>query len=152
MPLLMEAVNRTTGPIAELGAGWFSTPLLHWMCAKTERRLVSYETSPNFAEKAEAFREPWHEIRWVPSWDYADLEQPWGLAFVDHKPGIRRKEDIRRLADWAQAIVAHDTCGRTDKDYRYSEIWHLFKWRADYQVRPKTTVVSNFVDVSGWAS
>jgi hypothetical protein len=147
MPVLMEAVQRTTGAIVELGAGWFSTPLLHWMCSRTERPLVSVETSPDFYRRLETFRESWHDVRFVNTWDEAQLEQPWGVAFIDHAPVSRRKEDIKRLANWAEVIVAHDTC---DKRYQYGEVWPLFRWSYQHQVRPKTTIGSNFMDVAAW--
>jgi hypothetical protein len=150
MPVLMEAVQRTTGAIVELGAGWFSTPLLHWMCSRTERRLVSYETSPEYHWKLESFCEPWHDVRLVSDWDDAELEQPWGVALIDHKPGLRRREDVKRLKDWAQAIVIHDTTEKDAHEYQYDEVWPLFQWSYQHQVRPKTTVVSNFVDVASW--
>jgi hypothetical protein len=150
LPVLMEAVRRTSGPIVELGTGLHSTPVLHWMCSLTERPLVSYETSEYYVEKLEGFRESWHDVRHVHDWDEVELERPWGLAFVDHKPGTRRKEDIRRLANWAQVIVVHDTCGKTDSKYRFSEVWPLFRWNYQHQVRPRTSAVSNFVDVTTW--
>jgi hypothetical protein len=150
LPVLMEAVRRTTGAIVELGVGRFSTPVLHWMCSLEQRQLVSYDTSSVFLSEVEDFREPWHDVRLITSWDWAELEQPWGLAFVDHAPGFRRKEDIRRLANWAEVIVVHDTCGRTDASYRFGEVWPLFKWQYQHPVRPRTTAVSNFADVRAW--
>lgn len=44
LAVLMEAVRRTAGPVLELGVGLYSTPVLHWLCYPTNRRLVSYDS------------------------------------------------------------------------------------------------------------
>ena len=32
LPVLMDIVSKTDGPILEIGTGVFSTPYLHWAC------------------------------------------------------------------------------------------------------------------------
>lgn len=152
MPVLMQALAKTTGDVLELGIGPFSTPLLHWACYG-KRKLVSYESSNQYYKMNEAFKDAGHEIHLVSDFEDADIEKPWGLAFIDHDPALRRKEDIRRLANYATMIVVHDTQGRDDHSYKFSEIYPLFKYRFIFdKERPHTTVLSNFVDLKDFMS
>jgi hypothetical protein len=70
------------------------------------------------------------------------------VVLVDHNPGPRRKEEVRRLAYNADYIVIHDTNGRNDWYYHFTEVFPLFKYRYDTKgVYPQTTVVSNCKDL-----
>ena len=50
LPCLMKAVEKTTGDILELGVGLFSTPYLHYVAMLQNRKLVSYENVPEWAQ------------------------------------------------------------------------------------------------------
>ena len=43
MPVIIKFIQATEGRVLELGAGLFSTPLLHWLCAEKGRKLYTYE-------------------------------------------------------------------------------------------------------------
>ena len=148
-PMLIKTVQRSKGPVLELGAGLFSTPLLHWLCLG--RKLVTYEHDVDYYNFAKKFRSRNHRIYFVDDWDDADIERAWGVALVDHAPAIRRKDDIARLAHHAYSIVIHDTQGRANKHYHYNEIFPLFKYQKGYpKLLPQTMILSNFTDVSKW--
>src|SRR5271157_2406306 len=92
LPILVKLVMMTEGPILELGTGFFSTPMLHWLCAPTKRRLVSYESSEVFIEVAKNYMADFHEIHLVTNWDQVNLSQyNWDVALVDHGPGPQRR-------------------------------------------------------------
>lgn len=150
MPVLFDLLHKTDGPVLELGAGRYSTPLIHWACAPSQRFVLTLESDPKFFEYASQFADTWHKVVLVEDWDQYPLESPngrWGLAFVDHA-GSRRAAETKRLAPLADIVVCHDTCGRDDRKYHYSEAWPLYKYRHQFQlVRPRTSVVSNTVDV-----
>jgi len=150
LPVLLRALAVTDGgPVLELGTGLFSTPVLHWACAPTERRLVSLESDAKYLAFARQFETPWHEVRAVTDWDAADIEHPWDVVLVDHAPEGRRKEDIRRLAPHARLVVVHDTCGRDESHYHYREVFPLYRYAWQYaRSRPRTTVLSNTMDVA----
>lgn len=152
IPVLARVMALTTGDALEMGMGINSTPLMHWLCATTKRHLVSYESSRDQAAQWEHFagvNTPWHEIRVVEQWADAAIERPWDVAFIDHDPGIRRHEDVARLAQRANYIIIHDADGRDDPKHLYSKIYPLFKWQFRYTAyRPHTAVLSNFVDLS----
>jgi len=147
LPVLTTLVQQTTGPILELGVGFCSSPYLHWVCYPTKRRLVSYENNPEYYKFAESWKDDFHEVHCIKDWGSIDLSEPWSIAFVDHEPGYRRAEEMKRLTH-ADYVVAHDTENRSDRKYRFSTIHNLFKYRWKYNgANPKTSIFSNFHDV-----
>ena len=109
LPALVKALEMVDGDVLELGAGLHSTMFLHWMCEQQGRLLVTYDNSKEYYDMVKHCAEDrqesgLHKIYLVDDWDKIAIEQPWGIAFVDHAPGIRRKEDIRRLANCAQCL------------------------------------------------
>lgn len=146
IPVLVRAFDLSEGDILEVGTGYFSTTLLHWLGETTGRKIVSYETSPKWFERAKRYQCDYHDVIFVENW--ADIpfdSKHWGLAFVDHDPHKERANTIRRLKDQAEFIVAHDTEPRSEKGYDYPLIYPLFKYRFDYtKVEPWTSVLSNF--------
>jgi len=155
LPIMIKLLEITDGPVLELGMGLFSTPYLHWACFDSKRKLLSCENKShfndfwNFTDKREAGNDyTYHTFEFIEDWDKLDLSGQWSVVLVDHAPGPRRKEEIRRLANNADYIVVHDTNGRNDWHYKYSEIFSLFKYRYDTKFYPQTTVLSNIIDVT----
>jgi hypothetical protein len=157
LPILMKIMEKTDGPVLELGMGLFSTPYLHWACIDKRRKLVSYENHKDFAElfimddKREVGNDySYHEVKVVENndWEHIDISGHWSVALVDHNPGPRRREEMKRLADSCDYVVVHDTDPKNDWYYKYSEYFPLFKYRYDTKVYPMTTVLSNFIDLS----
>jgi len=145
LPILMRLVNMTDGPILELGTGVFSTPYLHWVCFEKKRKLVSYEEKLSYFEMVKQYICDYHAI--YIDWNKIDQEH-WSIVLVDHYPP-NRKEAIKRLANSADYIILHDSDDEYDESYKYSEIYPLFKYRYDFdKVLPRTTVLSNFKDLS----
>lgn len=154
-PVLCEAVLRVSdGLILELGAGEGSTLPLHEVSLATGRRIITLESDHEWFERFEHLRSHSHTIEHVRSWTEIDLvrlgesgELPYAIAFVDHAPVERRVIDIAKLAKLAKLVVAHDT---NSEDY-FDQISGLFRYRTTYKHRlPWTSVLSNFIDVSGW--
>lgn len=154
LPLLMKAVNLTEGSILECGAGMSSTPFLHFACIDTKRRLVSYESDREFFKRyVYQFKSDFHEVHWlkesVRSWNSLDLSEHWSVALIDQHPCEARKETIKRLAHNCDYIIVHDTQGRMNYKYHFDEVYPMFKYRKDWdKLRPFTTVLSNFKDLS----
>ncbi len=145
MPLLAGLVhNIPDGPILEMGCGYYSTYILHEMCRVTKRTLITLDEKKEYLEKFQSVLEnDFHSFHHVEDWASFSLidELQWGIVLIDHAPGERRKEDIKRLKDKADFIVVHDT---ETASYRYEPILKTFKHRFDWKlVRPWTTVVSN---------
>lgn len=160
LPVLTKVALMTTGPILEMGMGYNSSLFLHWICATRHRPIVSYENDYEWYKTfgryfdSEYYKTRWdfHKALFVDEWDKADIEKPWDLAFLDHRPAERRIVDIKRLANFAKFIIIHDAEGRRDSFFHYTQIYPLFKWKYFYHnYLPKTAVLSNFVDLTNFS-
>jgi hypothetical protein len=154
IPVLTKLLSITDGPVLELGVGYFSTPLLHWLCIAHKRLLVSYDNDPKFLGLFSDFEHEYHELHLVEDWDAAEVDdRAWDIALVDHGPAYRRRVEAVRLAHCAKYIVLHDSYYKQEKHYGYKQIYPLFKYHYDYMdFRPtETAVVSNFVDLKDFS-
>ena len=152
LPILTRLVLATMneGPILELGTGFFSTPVLHWLCAPTKRRLVSYESQQKYFAVASNYLADFHEVHLVEDWAAIDIESShWDIVLVDHGPGPQRKVEFARVANNADYVVVHDTEQRNDQYYHFSEVTPFYRYRCDYtDLYPNTSVFSNLKDLS----
>jgi hypothetical protein len=146
LPVLMRAMELSYGRVAEVGAGFFSTPYLHWQTYLQHRKLVTFENDLNFIKHFDRYKTDWHDIVPVTDWEDIDLSGEWGVALIDHAPAERRIQEIMRLAWSCDFIVVHDTEGRRENHYHYQRTLAEFEYRKDFTlVRPHTCVVSNRV-------
>ena len=148
--VLLKIFEISQGPVLEMGIGVFSTPLLHALCKRDNRLLVSYDNDAAYINAHRGFITDGHQLTLVKDWDKIDIQSTkWGMAFMDHGPGDRRVEDTKKLANIAQFVVVHDTELRQEKYYHSTEIDSIFKYRFDYkELEPNTSVFSNFVDIT----
>jgi len=149
LPILIKIVGMTTGPILELGMGMYSTPFLHWACFNAKRKLVSLDSDYECYTINRSYgRSDYHEVRFVQNWDEVDLAGFWDVVLIDHERD-RRIYEIQKVVNSANYIIVHDSEGRRDKYYKYSQIYPLFKYRYDFaKITPFTVVLSNFKDLS----
>lgn len=137
--VLKEAVQHTTGPVLELGAGRSSTPLLHEVCSG--RLLVTVDRDVEwlmqFSELATDMHKFEHNLDPAKTkW----LDDEWSVVFVDHAPGETRGKAVERAREHAEYILVHDS---EDLGYGIEDLLQTFKYRKDFRrVRPWTTVVS----------
>ena len=144
-PVLIPLLQKTKGPILELGTGISSTPLLHWLCLG--REIYSYENSKGYFREARKYKSRTHHIRFTE--DYKDIEiRPYSVVLVDHSPkNKRRAEDVFRVMD-SDFFVLHDS---EDPKYGYEILYPHFKYRYDWTItKPYTTVLSNSHEVEKW--
>ncbi len=155
LPVLMEALKRTTGDVLELGPGVFSTPVLHWLCKEQNRNLLTIESNWNWhAFCSKYYRTPNHTFLRFKNWDDAKdaISKPWDVALVDHSPSERRVVELALLADKAKYIVLHDAEPWRERYYHYSTIYPLFKYKYLFdEVAPNVAVLSNLVDVTNFS-
>jgi len=149
IPVLIQSLLNTTGPVLEMGMGFNSTPLLHWLCKDLERDLYSMESDLEWMHKFDGYQSLNHIIMPIPDWNNTLIgEMNWGLVLIDHKPGIQRGFDAVKVADRAQIVVLHDSEPEWDKIYGYSKVYDFYKYRHDdTRWKPCTTVLSNTIDV-----
>ncbi len=148
IPVLYQVLSKTKGDVLELGSGFFSTPWLHWICTLQKRNLVTMEDNRRWHGWFSIYEGKYHKVIRVRDWKDADIERMWDVVLVDHSPDFRRKEEAKRLANLAKYIIIHDSNGKYDNVYRYSQIYPLFKYvRTWDKSDPTTTVLSNFVNL-----
>tara|TARA_R110000868_G_scaffold108113_2_gene295518 strand:+ start:885 stop:1289 length:405 start_codon:yes stop_codon:yes gene_type:complete len=128
-----------------------STELLSMAAKDQERRFISYENNPEWFAKMVHLHTPYNNLKFVTDWDKARVVNC-SILFVDHAPAERRKIEIERFRGHADVIVVHDTADSADYVYGLKEILSSFKYRYDLQQpnMPRTTVVSDTVDVGRW--
>jgi len=147
---LIKAVGATTGDVCEMGAGFSSTPLLHWLTLG--RKLVTYEGDKDYARFATKFRSNNHKVRHTKDFSDVDFDRHWGVVFIDHSPRKprRRGDDAMKFTS-ADLIVMHDTEPESLDHYGYEQVFNKYKYRYDWKLcLPYTSVVSNVIDVTKW--
>lgn len=118
--VLWEALKQSKTKVIELGCGGGSTPFIKKYCDEKGIEFLSYESSKEWADK--------YGAEHVTNWD--DLKPvKCDLLFIDHAPGERRKEDVKRWANHAKLIVMHDTepDSAGTHGYRFYEVFPIFK-------------------------
>lgn len=161
--LLLRAALRTTGPMLELGTGWYSTPLLHEVAMIQERTLFSHDNDRAWlAPMANIFRSDRHFFETLnrATWMY----RQWGLVFVDHGPtpetprndkgllnALDRAQAVLDLMDRTDVFVLHDTEQPVRWEYDWDKVLPLFKYHiTDASHDVHTTICSNKIDVTKW--
>lgn len=158
VPLLTTIAN-TKGPIMELCCSDYSTPLLHAICTRSKRFLLTAHTDKRLLNYFVDLKNDWHEFQYVPvyeddwsvnpkpnMWDKIGLDKHWSVVLINHRPGERRVDDIRRLRNNTDVFVVHDT---ESPAYCYEPVINSFKYKYVYtRYATQTTVVSDIIDVS----
>ncbi len=168
---LMYAVAATTGPVIELGAGYYSTPLLHGVCAATGRLLITVEGTKEWAERFQPWSTEQHRIYYDPEQKLPYTFESPGVVFIDHdtedvrkpsenpmvdrilkRPGYTR--GIRALeakAVGTEIVVLHDTQPAMEELYPgLREAIGEFKYVREYMLNgigAWTTLCSDYVDL-----
>ena len=140
---MLQRVSQLDGPILDMGCGNYSSYALSMFSRVTKRKVFTLEEKKDWIKNFEHLQTDLHKFQWVHKWEECALidEHRWNIVLVDHAPGERRKEDIKRLTNNADYLIVHDT---EEGGYQYETVLPSFKYRYDYKVvRPWTTVVSN---------
>jgi hypothetical protein len=156
IPVLLRVIPKTTGDVCEVGGGFNSTPLLHWLCQ--DRKLITYESDEGYFNFARKFRSNNHKIVKVNDWSKIDYARHYGVVFIDHTTskekinGVRsqRGDDAIKFTN-ADILILHDTEPESVENYHYNVVFPKFKYRCDWtNNKPNTSVVSNVIDVTKW--
>jgi hypothetical protein len=145
-PLLLLALSLTgKRDVYEFGAGDGSTSYLRAYCKHHGRHFQSWENNKEWADKCGSVH--------VQDWNNEGLFWSAGVVFIDHAPGEQRIVTIAELAkrNDTSIIVIHDTEEGGAGDYKFEKIWHLFKYRLNYNKTgggAGATAVSNTIDLN----
>ena len=157
IPLLAAAASFVCGEktragspchILELGAGEYSTPMLHEIAGACDGKVLTLDMDAEWLERYADLMRDFHELRVVADWAAeAAIDQPWDLAFVDHGPTERRRFDLERLVDCGGIVVVHDTEPNTA--YGFDQVLPRFRYqRTCKRWQTWATICSNTIDVS----
>jgi len=139
--LLWCALNVTDGNVVEFGSGWGSTSYLREYCKQSGRSFETYDNGEEWAKL--------HKSTFVPDNNWESINPKGSVILIDHAPGEQRHIDIKRLVDNFDIFVVHDTEPFGQGDYRYNNIFPLFKYRIDIKsTNLWATALSNTIDVS----
>jgi hypothetical protein len=142
IPILLKAVQTTSGPVMELGSNPHSTPLLHWLCAEENRKLITYESDLKYFQQALTFKSRNHSVKLVKNWDEIDLtKNHWSVVFINHNLK-RRKTELIKFKNVADYLILKNT---EEQNHKYRKVWSQFKYVHHWKLcKTWTTVVSNF--------
>lgn len=133
-PVLYEIAANTDGPIIEFGSGEGSTRILHEICKKMNRTLITLDDDKGwlrryqrefFGDGYELDNSGWHKIYYVPGkgkrgyqdekhWDAFIKKHPeifeatYSLCFIDQGSWVSRADTAKRFAKKATYVVMHD--------------------------------------------
>jgi len=146
IPVLIEVLRVTKKDVLEVGMGAYGSPILHWICASKDRRLVSYENNKRYFDLFQNGLNKLHEVFLVEDLFNIDISQEWDVAFIDSAPMEQRTIIASRIANNCKFVIVHDSEAREEKYYHYREILYpLFRYNYAYtKFKPNTTVFSNF--------
>lgn len=149
LPMLLKCVKNTTGPVMELGGGYFSTPVLHWMCGEERRFLLTYDDDEKYFPFIKGFTSRRHRIKLIKDWNDIELKIHWSVVLVDHGNSMQQRVNtILKIKDSADYIVVHDTDHREFKpllEDLYKNFKYVYNWDG---CSPRTSVLSNFKDIT----
>lgn len=139
---LMALVCATRGPILEVGAGHWSTPLLHRYCVAAGRKLVTIDSNRQWIETFGDMRVCEHELHAVNFDEYFALavRHEWSVVFLDQSPGGRRAADAVLFKDRADYIMSHDYSGAEVYE-PFEAVMDQFTHRAVAKFSPSSLVL-----------
>jgi hypothetical protein len=125
-PILYEIATNTTGPIIEFGCGNGSTDLLHEICEKDQRVLISVDDNLEWLNKyKEKYKNnsEWHKFYFVPGKKDETSPDHWitflqnfellkatlfSVCFIDQSPWLGRYETLKVLKNISEYVIVHD--------------------------------------------
>lgn len=149
IPVITKLMSHVDKPVLELGIGWNSTPLLHWLCHEKNLPLLSFESDENWLELFKSFETDTHHLFLHNFLEDIEVDFDIGLVFIDHRPARKRRSSAKFFKDKADFIVLHDSELAEDPAYKYTPIYEHFKYKHEYKVvgEPHTMILSNRVDL-----
>ena len=121
VPLAVAAL-LTTGNILEIGAGVFSTPVIHNICSHHKRNCVSVDNDKKQLNKFIHYNKTmFHTIQYADDLITYGDNKIWGLVSIDHTLSAERYKNAISLAANAQIVVLHDAEMTNEKYFKYEK-------------------------------
>lgn len=156
---LAYAVSHTEGPVLELGAGDFSTPMLHELCCPG-RLVVTMDSKAEWLNRFRYLESERHVFRLVdpPTLDGWRIVLPgilgeagrFSVALIDHSPADARNATAEIVRPFCDVLVVHDLWRGTGMKPLTASLLQAKYSRKYSRSRPATGVLSDTVDVTAW--
>lgn len=142
LPALLACVASSSGPVLELGVGYFSTPHLHALCGALGRLLVSVE--PDEVWRAEFVARFGSTTNHAFSGQWINPSKVhWGVAFIDHSPGgANRAAAFKTLIEVTDFVVMHDAQKDAENFQAVEPLLAGVNWHLCISIFPHTLVAS----------
>lgn len=127
--VLRKILKRVRRPVLELGAGDYSTPLIH---ESFKGRILTLDHDQEWLNKYEHLKSDFHDFKCVSNADiqrfYDEDNEHWGLVFVDYgtenpdDPWRARINALLKYNKTADYIILHDCDALVIGDNPFGEI------------------------------
>lgn len=146
LPVLLYLLNKTDGPILELGAGEFSTRQIH-LHAKSH--ITTVETNIHWMIRYADLASDNHKFLLLGEPEcymfHANDKEHYGLVFIDSINWELREHAIKNYSKQADYIIIHDA------DFGKKIMSFDFKYKSEYKQdgldSPTVMIASNFYEV-----
>jgi len=148
-PALIHLLNTITkGNVMEFGMGDDSTPLMHLICEKQNRNLLSIDSDKAWFDKFTEYKSEKHkmfifDVDKILKKEYDFFNKKYSIVFVDAAPQEIRQPFIELIKKNADYILAHDT---EQKCYSYDFSSFKYVYHFD-KVRKQTSLLSNIDEI-----
>lgn len=167
--VLIHLINKLDKPILELGAGDYSTPLIHRAAKKRKLDVLTIDSYQEWADRFDHLKTDSHQIVCLDRINtyefYKKDHTEWGLVFVDNYSWDMRVLAVYNYKDTADYVVLHDTrfCAENniigmyegylpDEPPRERDFSETFTYWVEFMPEsgeePPTLVGSNKIDLS----
>ena len=154
-PVLIHILNTITkGDVLEFGVGIHSTPLMHAICEKQKRNLLSIETDLKWLNKFNHYRSNFHSLEFVTpnelGGNHHIYNKKYAVALIDGITSELRQIVSERIT--ADYIIVHDTeffaAKKHDPD-RHNYDFSMFKYVGHFRFfEIGTSVLSNLDEIN----
>lgn len=145
IPALALAIETYGKNVLEIGAGWYSTPLIYTLCP--QHWCLTLESAAQWVNALKPFagERIVHVTNLVDGANSIMAHtRPWNVVFIDCYLGEDRVAIAKLFLDTPCCIVAHDT----EQPY-WKEILNTAKYQRHFDLlSPRTSYFSNVLDVT----
>ena len=154
-PVLIHLLNTITeGNVMEFGMGIHSTSIMHTICAKQGRKLLSIDNDMKWFSQNEKYRTENHEMHFfntnkLLNCEYDFFNMDFAIIFVDAAPASLRQFFIEKMKGHTDYMIVHDTeelshpgihNGQNVYKYNFSSFKHVLHF---YKIMPTTSIISD---------
>lgn len=137
-PVLFEAIKKTSGSILELGAGDYSTEIIHKMAG--DRMIFTIDDHIEWIDNFRHLESDTHSFQHLSNDLFTFIGLDWSVVLVDLYTWEQRMWAIEKLKDTADFVVIHDAEGKNlGRFFKYFREYAV----SDYPQHPYTLLGSN---------